>query len=304
MHFEITILGCGAGLPTLQRHASAQVINIRENYLLVDCGESTQLQMRKYGIRYQRIDHIFISHLHGDHYLGLPGLLFSMHLLGRTRALNIYAHAKLMDIIKLNCEVSETRLQFKINFHELNNEVQNLLFENKSFQVYSFPLKHRIACCGFIFKEKIRSRHINKARVNKYNIPTTWMQRLKDGEDYVSESGEIIPNKELTTKPDKVFSYAYCSDTKYSESLLEYIKDADALYHEATFANDKKDRAKDTYHSTAEQAAKLAKLAGVQKLIIGHFSARYRNENELLHEAIQVFKNTVTASDGLVIQLY
>jgi ribonuclease Z len=304
MHFETTILGCGAGLPTLQRHASSQVVNVRENYFLVDCGESTQLQMRKYGIRYQRIDHIFISHLHGDHYLGLPGLLLSMNMLGRNKPIHVYAHARLKEVIELNCKVSDTRLQFALHFHELKDDGMHLLFENKAVEVYSFPMKHRVPCCGFLFKEKQRLRHINKVAAEKHSVPALWMTRLKEGQDFITEDGTVIKNEVLTTSADKSYSYACCSDTRYHEPLIEFIQGVDLLYHEATFTQDKADRATETMHTTAQDAARLAKKAGVGKLIITHFSARYRNEDELLKEARQVFENTVAARDGLVVRLY
>ena len=304
MHFEVTILGSGAGLPTLQRHASAQVVNVRENYFLVDCGESTQLQLRKYNIRYQRIDHIFISHMHGDHYLGLPGLLFSMHMLGRTRALNLYAHKPILEVIKVICDSSDTRLQFTINFTELSQDGQHLLFENKAVAVYSFPMKHRIDCCGFLFKEKSRGRHIKKEVTEYYKVPNHQMLSIKEGNDFVAEDGTVIPNEKLTSPADKPLTYACCSDTRYDESLLEYVQDADLIYHEATFANDKKDRARETMHSTAEQAATLAKKAGAGQLIISHFSARYREEELILQEARNVFANTIAAYDGLCVRLY
>lgn len=304
MHFDVTILGSGSSMPSLSRGSAAQLVNVRENFFMIDCGEGTQIQLRKFSVKIQRLNHIFISHLHGDHYLGLIGLISSLHLLGRTNELNIYAHEDLRSIIDQHLKVSQTYLKYKLNFHPLKYEGKNLLFENKAVSVYSFPLKHRIPCCGFLFREKDKKLPLNKEKIKEYNIPLHYMNRLKDGEDYQSEEGFVIPNYVLTLERPKSYSYAYCSDTIYNESLVEHIQGTDVIYHESTFLNDLKDRAKETFHSTAGQAATIARMAGVNRLILGHFSVRYRNVNDFQTEAMQIFPSTEIAEDGKVFRLY
>lgn len=301
--FELLILGSSSASPTSERNPSAQFLNIAERYFLIDCGEATQIQIRKNKAKLQAIDHIFISHLHGDHFFGLPGLLSSMHLLGRKNRINIYAPEKLKTILNLIFEASDTYLNFEIIWHFTTNDKLNLLFEDDKIFVYSFPLKHRIFCTGFLFKEKELPRNIDKYKLDKYKISIANIHKLKNGHDVVNENGELIKNNLVTINPLPPRSYAYCSDTIYTETILEYIKNVNLLYHESTFLDDKIDRAKKTFHSTAKNAAQIAKLANVEKLLLGHFSARYGNLNLFIEEASSIFNNCELATDGKVFSL-
>lgn len=304
MKFEIRILGSGSAIPTLERHASAQLVNIRENYFLVDCGEGTQLQMRRFGCAYSKINHIFISHLHGDHYLGLIGFISSMNLLGRTRDLYLYANESLKPIIDQHLQVSDTRLNFTLHFHPLNFNGKEVIMENDYVKISSFPMKHRIPCCGFLFEEKERELRISKDALRDYRIPVASIAGIKQGGDYTMPDGKIIPNKLLTLPREELYSYAYCSDTAYTPKVIAAIQGVHTLYHEATFLENLKDRAKKTFHSTAKQAAQVALESGVQNLVIGHFSLRYKSVDGFLSEAREVFPQTSIANDGDLIQLY
>lgn len=304
LRFEVHILGCGSATPSIRRNPAAQLINIQENFFLVDCGEGTQLQMRKFKIKFQRINHVFISHLHGDHYLGLIGLLQSMHLLGRKQDLHIFANEQLENLVKQHLKVSFTKLSYNLIFHALSYDEPQLLFENKVLKISSFVLKHRIPCCGFLFEEKKKSKHIIPEKIEKYQIPKFSIPAIKAGEDFVTKDGKKILNKELTTKAEKSFSYAYCSDTVYNQKLIPFIKKVDVLFHESTFTDELKDRAKETYHSTASQAAKIALEAEVGKLYLGHFSVRYKSLEQFSEQAKAIFPNTELCEDGLVIKLY
>ena len=304
MKFEITILGSGSALPTLQRNTTAQLVNIRENYFLVDCGEGVQLQMQKYKIAPSKINHIFISHLHGDHYLGLMGFLTSQNLLGRTNELHLYANSRLKEIIDLQMSVSDSKFNFPFYFHSLNYENKNLIYENKSVQVYSFPMKHRIPVCGFLFQEKKRELRLNKDALKDYKVPVKMMASIKSGEDFIDEKGKHIKNEFLTLPFEKTFSYAFCTDTKYYPKITEFIKEVHTIFHEATFIEKDKDKAKKTYHSTALQAAKIAKDSLAQQLVLGHFSVRYKGTDVFLNEAKLEFENTIIANDGNIIKLY
>lgn len=296
--FELLILGSSSASPTSERNPSAQLLNIAERYFLIDCGEATQIQLRKYKAKFQSIDHIFISHLHGDHFFGLPGLLSSMHLLGRKQELTIYCPEPLRDVIQLINKVSETTLNFPISWKFTNDNGLNLLFEDDKVEVYSFPLKHRIYCTGFLFKEKPLPKNIDKYKLEKLNISTADILKLKKGLDVVNEEGETIKNNEVTIEPPAPRSYAYCSDTIYNLNLVNFIKDTDVLYHESTFLNDKADRAKKTFHSTAEHAAQIAAKAGAKRLLMGHFSVRYTNLEDFIKEASPIFEHCELATEG------
>ncbi len=298
--FKITILGNGAASPTLERPPSAQVVELSGRYFLIDCGEGMQLQLRKYKFSIQKIDHILITHLHGDHYLGLLGLLQSMHLLGRRNPINIYAHAGLKSIIDLQSKLSESYLNFEINYVFHVAEGLSLIFEDALLAVYTFPLKHRIPCHGFIFKEKPLLRSIDKSLLEKYDIDVSEIHKLKKGFDVLDQVGNTIPYTAVTlaARPEK--SYAICTDTIFDKTLVNTISGVDALYHEATFLDDLKDRAKKTYHSTAMQAAELAVLVNTKKLILGHFSARYQSLTPFLEEATPLFAETYIAEAGEV----
>ena len=296
--FDLLILGSSSASPTSERNPSAQLLNISERYFLIDCGEATQIQLRRFKAKFQAIDHIFISHLHGDHFFGLPGLLSSMHLLGRKQEITIYCPKELKEVMDLLNKVSDTRFNYKINWVFTNNEGLNLLFEDDKVEVYSFPLKHRIFCTGFLFKEKPLPRKVDKYKLDKFRISTADIMLLKNGFDVVNKDGETIKNETVTFSARNPKSYAYCSDTTYFPKVVDFIKEVDLLYHECTFLNDKKDRAAQTFHSTAEQAAEIAKTANVKQLLLGHFSARYGDLDQFIAEAKPVFDNCLLATDG------
>ena len=298
MPIEVTILGSSSATPTTTRHPSAQYLNLRDHCMLLDCGEGTQIQMLRYKLKQSKINHILISHLHADHYLGLTALIYTMNFHHRTEDLFIYGPAGLSEILEVQFRCSSTELRFKIHFITTGNEKKELLFENNELEVFSFPLRHRIPTCGFLFKEKELPRKINAERCKHYNIPFEVFEALKAGEDYVLPDGRLISNDELTIEPLPPRSYGYCSDTIFDLSFAEYVKDCDLLYHESTFLHELVDRAVETYHTTALQAGKFAKAANVKQLIIGHFSARYNNLNLLLDEARLIFPKTELALEG------
>ena len=298
MIFSVTILGCNSAIPSTERNQTSQLLNIQEKLFLLDCGEGTQLQLRKYHLKIQRIQHIFISHLHGDHYFGLIGLISTMHLLGRKEELHIYARAELEEIINIQFKYSNSRLAFPLIFHQLQNEKSKIIFENEKLTISSFPLYHSIPTCGFLFREKEKEKNIKKDIVTKLKIPFNVLDKIKKGENFIDEKGNSYKNELLTIEPPAPRSYAYCSDTAYFEPILETIKGVDMLYHEATFMQDKSDAAKEKLHSTTTEAATIAKKAEVKKLLIGHFSARYDDLNPLLHEAKNIFPETFLAEDG------
>lgn len=296
--FELLILGSSSASPSANRNSSSQLLNIAERYFLIDCGEASQIQLRKYKAKFQAIDHIFISHLHGDHFFGLPGLLGSMHLLGRKQALTIYAPKELKELITHINRISQTTLNYPINWIDTSNEGLQKIFEDNKVEVFSFPLKHRIYCTGFLFREKPLPRKIDKYRLEKLNISTADILLLKAGQDVYNADGELIKNSEVTLDPPAARSYGYCSDTVYDESLVDYIKEVDLLFHESTFLDDMAERAKKTFHSTAKQAAAIAKQAKVKHLLLGHFSARYHELDGFVKEASTVFETCSMATDG------
>jgi ribonuclease Z len=298
MIFEVSILGSSSATPIYQRHPTAQVVNIHERFFLVDCGEGTLIQMNRYKIKFHRINHIFISHLHGDHYLGLLGLLSTMHLQGRTIDMHVYGHAPLKEIIDIQLKYSETNLRYPLHFHVLDPRKSEVIYSDDNMEIKTIVLNHRIPCSGFLFSEKPGLRKLIKEKLQQYQIPLNAYHELKLGKDLVLESGEVVPNTELTSDPKPHRSYAFCSDTCYDERLIPVLKNIDLLYHEATFLSDKAARAKETFHSTAAEAATIAKKSNVNRLIIGHFSARYKNLYPLLEEAREVFKETTLAIEG------
>jgi ribonuclease Z len=296
MKFSLTILGSSSALPTSTRFPTAHLLNVNERFFLIDCGEGTQMQLRKYKIRFSKINHIFISHIHGDHYFGIFGLLSSFSLLGRTNPIHIYAHSEMENI--LNFQFKYYPLGFKIIFHHLNEQNGELIFEDKQITVTSFPMKHRIASCGFVFKEKQKEKNIKKDIIDYYKFSIKDILRIKKGEDFVNEEGKIIPNKFLTNPAPIPRSYAFCSDTAFFPSIVQYVKESDIIYHESTFAEDMKHYAEETGHSTAKQAAEIAKIACCKKLILGHFSARYKDLSNFEAEAREIFQNTYIAVEG------
>ena len=301
MSFKLTILGCNSAVPSIERHPTAQLLNANERFFLIDCGEGTQVRLREYQLNFQRINHIFISHLHGDHYFGLIGLICSMHLLGRNKDLHIYAHQELKAIIDLQLLASNTELNYPLFFHPISEDIDQVLYEDEKISISNLILNHTIKCSGFIFKEKKSKRKIVKDKIDQFNIPFGKYKGIKEGADWISDIGEIISNSEITVENTPIHSYAFCTDTRYNEALVEKIKGIDLLYHEATFKKDLSDRAKETGHSTTYEAATIAKKSAVKNLLIGHFSKRYKNLDELLFESKVEFKNTYLAESGLVL---
>jgi ribonuclease Z len=299
----LTILGCGSALPTRKNFPSSQMLELRDKQYLIDCGEGTQIRMRQMGLKISRLNHIFISHLHGDHCFGLIGLISSFGMLNRTAELHIHAQPDLEKIMFPQLKYFCADLPFKILFHSINPRKNELIYEDRSVQVFTIPLKHRVPCCGFLFEEKPRDRHIIREMIDFYNIPTWRIPKIKQGEDFVTESGDVIPNNQLTKASDLPKRFAYCSDTAYSEKIIPIIEGVDCLYHEATFLEEEMIRSNQTEHSTARQAGQIAKKANVKKLIIGHYSARYNNQSELLNEAKSVFENTVLGEDLTVYEI-
>ncbi|MCK9255809.1 MAG: ribonuclease Z [Bacteroidales bacterium] len=303
MQFQIKILGSSSALPSSTRMPSAQAVIYNKTPYLIDCAEATQMQMRKYSIPFGKLKHIFISHLHGDHFYGIFGLLSSFNLLGREQDLHIYAPPKLKEIIKTLHKLNGDELKYKLIFHDLTSNGKNLIFQNKYLEIYSFPLKHSKAVWGFLFQEKEKLRNIKKEVIEKYNLSISEIVKVKNGDDLIDENGKLIKNQELTYDSSKPRTYAYCTDTIPIKDLDKYIYNVDLLYHEATFGSELADIALQTFHSTPSQAAEIAKLVNAKKLLIGHFSTRYKNINPLLKEAQQVFKNTIAAEDGLLLNL-
>ena len=301
MAFSIRILGSSAATPTTRRNPSSILVNMDYTYFLMDCGEGTQLQIRRFKVRLQRIKHIFISHLHGDHFFGLVGLISTFHLLGRKEELHVYGPEKLREIIDIQLKASQTELIFPLHFHTTNPSEPEIVFETDAHYVKSFPLDHRIETTGFIFGEKLKPRKVKKSFLFfDEDISVEDILKVKAGEDFVSKSGKVYKNEDITDDPPVPASFAYCSDTRYYEPVAERVSKADILYHEATFMDKMKHVAEEKYHSTAKQAALIAKKAGVGKLLLGHFSARYRELDELLAEARDVFPNTELAIDGVI----
>ena len=295
--FGITILGNNSALPAYDRHPTAQVVTLNDQLFLIDCGEGTQMQMARYKIRRSKINHIFISHLHGDHYFGLVGLITSMGLLGREADMHLYAPAGLKEILDLQFKVADTTLPFTLHFHSLEKE--GLIIDNNKFSVECFATQHRIPCNGFIFREKKSPRRIDKEKVVQYDIPAVYYQHLKNGEDYETKDGNIIKNEWVTFANLPPKSYAFCADTLYDEKLIDKVKDVTILYHETTYLKSLSERANARYHSTTEQAATIALKAHVKKLLIGHFSSKYEQLDQFLSEAREVFSNTDLAIEGV-----
>ncbi len=295
--FGVTILGNNSALPAYDRHPTAQVVTLNDQLFLIDCGEGTQMQIARYRIKRSKIHHIFISHLHGDHYFGLIGLITSMGLLGREQELHLYATAGLQDIIKLQLEVAATTLPFPLIFHPLDKE--GILVDTPKFSVECFSTEHRIACWGFIIREKKKPRKIDKERVVQYEIPAAFYERLKDGEDYETKGGELIKNEMVTIPNKPPRSYAFCADTRYLESIAEKTKGVNVLYHETTYLKELEERAQARFHATTVQAATIALKAGVERLLIGHFSSKYENLDAFKNEAREVFPNTDLAIEGV-----
>ncbi len=299
MNISLSILGCHSATPRANAHPSAQILQIKNQLYLIDCGEGTQTQIRKYGFSFAKINHIFISHLHGDHFFGLIGLISTMSLLNRKQALHIYAPEGLREIITMQMEISQSKIVFPLHFYVLKDKKSKLILDTKDVQVKTIPLKHRIYANGFLFQEKEGLRKLNIEAVKKYpEIETCDYHNLKKGKDFIQKDGRVISNAILTFPPKKTRSYAYCSDTAYKPEISDIIKGVDMLYHESTFLSDREDLAYITGHSTALQAGNIAKAAQVKHLLLGHYSSRYRDITAFQKEAQTVFRNTSLAKEG------
>ncbi len=296
--FSVTILGNNSALPTSGRYPTAQVLNVSEHFFLIDCGEGTQMQLRRHKIKFAKINDIFISHLHGDHCFGLIGLISTYGLLGRKNDLNIYAYADLELILKPQLEFFCRDLPFKVNFKSFQTKESELIYYDKHVTVKTIPLKHRVPTVGFLFQETIQERKLNKDFVFVHQPSIKEMIAIKKGKDFIDGIGEIYKNADITTDPPTPRSYAFCTDTKYIEKLSDILYGVDLLYHESTFTKENVKLAKKTYHSTAEQAALLAKLSNAGKLLLGHFSSRYKDLDPFLQEAKEVFPNSFLTKDG------
>lgn len=303
MSFEVTILGCGAAVPTLRRNPTSQYVFCNDRHILIDCGEGTQMQIRKYGIKFQRINHILISHLHGDHFFGLVGLLSTMHLMGRDKGLTIYGPVELEKIIRLQLEIGGAKLDFDLTFVPLNGKESKLIFEDNLIEIHTFPLKHRIPTNGFLIKEKQKDRRLISEAIKGSGLKIEDLPKLKKGEDVEGENGKIYEAEDFTLPPKPSFSYAFCSDTSYNSKLIEILKGTSVLYHEATFLDKDRERAKATFHSTASDAAKFAMECNVRTLLLGHLSARYESDEDHLNEAKVYFNNVQVVSDGQIITI-
>lgn len=292
------ILGCGSALPTLQHNASSQIVELREKLFMIDCGEGTQIQLRRSRIHFSKIIAVFISHLHGDHCFGLPGMISTFGMTGRTAPLHIYAPAAFEPILDQTLSFFCQGLEFKVVFHAVDTTQNKVVYEDRSLTVETIPLQHRIDCCGYLFREKPILPHIRRDMIDFYKIPISQINNIKAGADWVTAEGEVIANSRLTTPAEPARSYAYCSDTRYIKTLHELVKGVSTLYHESTYSAEDAERARLYWHSTSQDAAKVARDASVGKLLLGHFSARYNNESQLLEEAKEIFPNSYLTREG------
>lgn len=303
MKFEVTILGSSSATPVYNRNPTAQLLNCNEKFYLIDCAEGTQQQLIKFGLKASKIDYIFISHLHGDHYFGLIGLLSTMHLNGRIKPLHIYGPKAIKEILELQFKYSDTTLKYELIYFEIDPTQSAVIFENNDVTVESIILNHRIPCTGFKFTEKKRLRKLLIDKLEEKGVPVELYPLLKRGVDLDLPNGDVILNADYTTDSAQPRAYAYCSDTIYDERYFETIKNCDTLYHEATFLHEMLERAKETHHTTALQAAQVATIVGAKKLLIGHFSSRYKTLGALLDEARSVFENTELATEGITFEI-
>jgi ribonuclease Z len=295
---KLSILGCYAATPRTLTNPTSQVLEIRNHMFLIDCGEGTQVQLRKNKIKFSRINHIFISHLHGDHFFGLPGLISTFRLLGRDKEMHIYGPKGIKEAITLLLKLGDSWTNYVLIFHELTSKEPTILFEDDKVMVETIPLNHRVYTNGFLFREKPLERKLNIEAVRAFKIDKAHFRNIKRGVDVLLDDGRTIPNKELTQDPPKPLSYAYCSDTQFKPDIVEQIMGVDILYHEATFLETEKHLSTKTKHATAKEAATIAKMAKVGKLILGHYSTRYRSIDLFKGEAKEVFKNVELADDG------
>lgn len=301
--FDVHILGCGSALPTLKHNPSSQVLNIREKLFMIDCGEGTQQQLRRTHLKFSRLNHIFISHLHGDHCFGLIGLISTFNLLGRTGTLYIYGPTGIEEFLRPQINFFCPKIEFEVVIKSFNTKERTLIYEDRTITVHSIPLRHRLPTMGFHFEERPSLPHIRREMIDFLKIPIYAINEIKLGADWTTEGGTVIPNSRLVSPASPPRSYAYCSDTIFLPENAEIVKGTNLLYHEATFIENEAKRAKETYHSTAKEAAEFARLAEAQRLLIGHYSGRYDNEEAHLAEAQSIFPNTLLAQEGLCVSL-
>jgi len=302
--FRIHILGCGSALPTLRHYPSMQVVECRGKLYMIDCGEGAQLQLRRSGLSFERLGHIFISHIHGDHCFGLIGIISTFGLLGRTATLHVHAPAALEPMLKAQLDLFfNYDIGYKVEFHPIDTSCRQVIFEDRSITVETIPLDHRMPCSGFLFREKPTLPHIRRDMIDMYGIPVSQINNIKSGQDYTLSDGTVILHERLVTPPAPVRSYAYCSDTRYMPELHKQLEGVNTLYHESTYADDKADGAAKYFHSTARQAATVANDAHVGKLLLGHYSARYPDEQVLLSEAQEVFPNSFLTQENMVVDV-
>ena len=300
---KLNILGCHSATPLENAHTTSQVLEVKDHIFLIDCGEGTQIQLRNQKIKFSRIKHIFISHLHGDHFYGLVGLVSTFRLLGRTADLHIYGPKGIKEVLTLQLKLANSWTNYNLLFNELEQEESVLIFEDDSLSVHTIPLDHRVYTNGFLFEEKPGLRRLDKEKIKNYDIPHYDFQQLKLGKDLVLEDGTVVQNDRVTLNPKPIKRYAFCSDTAYNESIVPLVEGVDLLYHEATFLDAHENLAEKTKHSTATQAAKIAQLAKVKRLVLGHFSSRYRDKNGFLTEAAPFFDEVELAADGKIFDI-
>ena len=295
--FRVHILGCGSALPTRRHNASSQIVEVREKVFMLDCAEGTQMQLRRSRVRFTKLSHVFITHLHGDHCFGLIGMISTFGLVGRTATLHVHAPKELGPILQGQIDFFTHDLGFDVKFHPVDTSKRTMVYEDRSVSVESIPLQHRMPTCGYLIREKALLPHIRREMIDFYKIPTSQINNIKAGADWTTPDGELIPHERLVKPADTPRSYAYCSDTRYIPTLHEQLKGVSTLYHESTYGEDKLQSAEKYCHSTARQAAMVARDAGVGKLLLGHYSSRYEDETVLLNEAKEVFENTFLTSE-------
>lgn len=301
--FRVHILGCGSALPTLRHYASSQLVEIRGKLMMIDCGEGTQMQLRRCHARFTKLSHVFISHLHGDHCFGLIGMISTFGLLGRTATLHVHGPEALGDMLHNQIQFFCRDLGYKVEFHPVDTTVNQVIYEDRSLTVESLPLCHRLPTCGFLFREKPLLPHLRREMIDFYGIPTSQIMNIKNGADWQTPDGEVIPNTSFVTPADAPRSYAYCSDTRYMPELVPLLEGVTSLYHESTYGDDNRILAEKYNHSTASDAARIARDAHVRQLLLGHYSSRYDDENMLLKEAIKLFPNTLLSQEMMVIDV-
>ncbi len=301
--FRVHVLGCGSAKPTVRHFASSQVVEIRGKVMMVDCGEGSQVLLRRTKVRFSKIQHVFITHIHGDHCFGLIGLICSFGMTGRTAPFHVYAPCELEPILRAMLDTFAQNLGFDVVFHAVDTTVHQVIFEDKSLTVSTIPLEHRLPCCGYLFREKPGYPHIKRDMIDFYHIPTHEIINIKQGGDWVTAEGKVVPHEQLVTPADAVRSFAYCSDTRYIPTLHTLLEGVNLLYHESTYDEHYKDMASAYGHSTAAEAAMVARDAHVGQLMLGHYSSRYDNEQILKEEAMRIFPNVILAQEGLVVDV-